>query len=153
MKTEEKRIAQRIVLGGVVIKEGRVLILQRHNDEAIYPNMWELPSGKRENLESSEVALVREVREESGLDVEALAPISTFDYQVERHDELHDSTQINFLVRPINSKEVSLSNEHQAFAWAAPEEINNYDITDSTKDVIRKAFEIILKLDLQNRGL
>ncbi|MDO8471386.1 MAG: NUDIX domain-containing protein [bacterium] len=148
MNTESKKVVPKIILGGVVVKDGKVLILQRHKDEEIYPNMWELPSGKRENLESSEASLVREVREESGLDVEVLAPISTFDYQVEKSDEIQDSTQINFLVRPVNSKEVLLSSEHQAFAWIAPEEINNYGITDATKGVIKKAFEMLSKLGL-----
>jgi len=51
---EQKKIVQKIVLGGVVIKDGKILILQRHKDEDVYPNMWELPSGKREPLEPSE---------------------------------------------------------------------------------------------------
>lgn len=153
MNAKDKKIVQKVVLGGVVARGEKVLILQRHKNERVYPGMWELPSGKRENLESSEASLVREVREESGLDVEMLALVSVFDYQVEKHDELHDSTQINFLVKPLDSKDVSLGSEHQAFAWITPEEIDSFNITEATRDVIKKAFEIIPKLDLQNRGL
>jgi len=146
MSEQNKKIVQKIVLGGVVMKDGRVLILQRHKNEDVYPNMWELPSGKREPLEPSENSLIREVREESGLDVKTVIPFSVFDYQIEKPDEIRDSTQINFLVTPANDKDVVLSEEHQAFVWIIRDEIDKYDLTEATKNVIQKAFEIINKL-------
>ncbi len=146
MNEQNKKIIQKIVLGGVVLKDGKVLILQRHKDEDVYPNMWELPSGKREPLEPSEESLIREVKEEAGLDVKIMMPFSVFDYQIEKPDEIRDSTQINFLVTPTNNKDVVLSEEHQALAWITREEINKYNLTEATKNVIQKAFEIINKL-------
>lgn len=142
---EQKKIVQKIVLGGVVIKDGKILILQRHKDEDVYPNMWELPSGKREPLEPSETQLIREVREETGLDVKIIMPFSVFDYQIEKPDEIRDSTQINFLVAPF-SDNIILSEEHQSFAWITKEEIDKYELTEATKGVIKKAFEIIDKI-------
>ncbi|MEK7128761.1 MAG: NUDIX hydrolase [Patescibacteria group bacterium] len=146
MNEQNKKIVQKIVLGGVVMKEGKVLILQRHKNEDIYPNMWELPSGKREPFELSENSLIREVREETGLDVKIVIPFSVFDYQIEKPDEIRDSTQINFLVTLVNNQVVVLSEEHQEFAWITREEIDKYDITEATKNVIQEAFEIINKL-------
>ncbi len=148
MNQQNKKIIQKIVLGGVVIKEGKILILQRHKDEDVYPNMWELPSGKREPLEPSEDSLIREIKEEAGFDVKIIMPFSVFDYQIEKPDEIRDSTQINFLVTPENDKEVELSDEHQAFAWVTKDEIDKYELTDATKNVIRKAFEVVAKLAL-----
>jgi len=148
MNQQNKKIIQKIVLGGVVIKKRKTLILQRHKDEDVYPNMWELPSGKRELLEPSEDSLIREVKEESGLDVKIIMPFSVFDYQIEKPDEIRDSTQVNFLVTPANDKKVKLSEEHQAFAWIAKDEIDKYELTDATKNVIRKAFEVAAKLAL-----
>lgn len=148
MNQQNKKIIQKIVLGGVVIKEGKILILQRHKDEDIYPNMWELPSGKREPLEPSEDSLIREVKEEAGLEVNILMPFSVFDYQIEKPDEIRDSTQVNFLVTPANNAQVELSKEHQAFAWVTKDEIDKYELTDATKNVIRKAFEVAAKLAL-----
>jgi 8-oxo-dGTP diphosphatase len=136
---------QKIVLGGVVIKDGKILILQRHEDEDVYPNMWELPNGKREPLEPSETSLIREVREETGLDVKIIMPFSVFDYQIEKPDEIRDSTQINFLVAPL-SDNIILSEEHQSFAWITKEEIDKYELSEATKGVIKKAFEIIDKI-------
>lgn len=146
MIDQNKKIVQKIVLGGVVIKNGKVLILQRHKNEDVYPNMWELPSGKREALEPSENSLIREIKEEAGLDVKILLPFSVFDYQIEKPNEIRDSTQINFLVTPTDDTNVVLSDEHQAFAWIAPEEIDQYELTDAAKNVIRKSFEVMTKI-------
>ncbi|MBI5913188.1 NUDIX domain-containing protein [Candidatus Azambacteria bacterium] len=144
----QKKIVQKVVLAGVVMNEGKILILQRHSGEDVYPGIWELPSGKREALELSEESLAREVKEESGLDIKIISPFSMFDYQIEKPDEIRDSTQINFLVIPINNPEVILSSEHQAFVWIGVDEIDRYDITEDTKKVIKKGFEFALLLKL-----
>jgi len=72
-------------------------------------------------------------------------PFSVFDYQIEKPDEIRDSTQINFLVAPF-SDNIILSEEHQSFAWITKEEIDKYELTEATKGVIKKAFEIIDKI-------
>ena len=143
-----KKIVQKIVLAGFIVRSGKVLILQRGKEEESYPNIWELPSGRKEPLESSEAALLREIKEESGLDVRIICPFSVFNYQIEKEDEICDSTQISFIVVPIVDGEahVVLSSEHQAFAWISKEEIDRYDITDATKEVMRRGFEILPKI-------
>src|SRR3989338_8118247 len=141
MTNKDKKIIQKIVLAGVIIEDGKVLILQRSQNENVYPGMWELPSGKREPPEPSEDSLVREIKEETGLNVKPVMPFSVFDYQVEKPEEIRDSTQINFLVTTTNNNNVILSQEHQAFAWITMEDIEKYDITDATNNVIKKALE------------
>ena len=138
----DKKIVQKIILGGVVVKDNRVLIIQRSADEEAYPNLWEIPSGKREPFEKSEDAVVREVKEETGLDVEVVMPISVFEFKVEKPDEIRDATQINFLVKLKGDQEVKISDEHQNFAWITKDEIDNYEISRETKDVVKKVFEL-----------
>lgn len=144
---KHKPIIQKIVLAGVIIKNNKVLILQRSKDEDIFPNMWELPSGKREFLETSENSLIREVKEETGLDIEVVMPFFVFDYQIEKPEEIRDSTQINFLARLINyNQKIKLSSEHQNFAWIGKNEIDQYELSEKTKQVIQRAFELMQKL-------
>ena len=138
----DKPIIQKIIVGGIVIKDNKVLIIQRSADEESYPNLWELPSGKREPLESSDIAITREVKEETNLNVKVIKPVSIFEFKNEKPTEIRDSTQINFLVEYV-SGEVKLSSEHQNSTWITKDELEEYKVSEETKGVIKKAFENI----------
>ena len=143
---EEREILHifQIVVAAVIVKEGRVLLLQRKDDEKVYPGLWELPSGKREFNETSIEALVREVKEETGLSIAVQRPISIFEYTVETPTEVRDTTQINFLVYPTNLQEVVEINkeEHQAARWFAAEELLSLqNISEETRKCALMALE------------
>jgi len=57
------------VSAGLVFRDGKLLITQRHQG-AHLGGLWEFPGGKREANETFEECLVRELREELGIEVE-----------------------------------------------------------------------------------
>jgi 8-oxo-dGTP diphosphatase len=57
------------VSAGLVFRAGKLLITQRHAD-AHLGGLWEFPGGKREGDETFEECLIRELREELGIEVE-----------------------------------------------------------------------------------
>ena len=61
--------ARKLVVAALVREPGRILMSRRRADQAM-PNLWEFPGGKVEPGEHPEAALVREVREELGCDIE-----------------------------------------------------------------------------------
>lgn len=63
-----------IVVAGVLFEGGRVLLTQRKSG-AHLEGLWELPGGKVEPDEDPRDALVRELREELGIEVQVGAPI------------------------------------------------------------------------------
>jgi len=134
-----KPVIQKIVVAGVLINDNKVLIIQRAENDS-FPGLWEIPSGGREPLEKTTEGVKREVKEETGLDVEVDSPVGVFDFTNEREDAIRDATQISFLVKPVGKLEVKLSNEHQAFAWVTKEELDNYNLSPETKQIILKAF-------------
>lgn len=135
-----KKIVEKIAVGGIIIQNGKVLILQRGSDDNYLPSLWEIPSGKREPSEKTVDACEREVEEETGLKVKVGNQIGIFKYKVEKPEQIRDVTQINFLVKPVGESGVKLSSEHQNFAWIREDEIDKYNITKETKEIIRKAF-------------
>ncbi len=64
-------------VGAVVVEQGRVLLVRRGNEPM--KGRWSLPGGLLELGESLTAGVVREVREETGLDVEVVELIELLD--------------------------------------------------------------------------
>ena len=137
-----KKIVERIAVAGIIIQDGKVLILQRGNSDEYLPGLWEIPSGKREPSEKTIDGCKREVGKETGLEVEVGKMVGSFKYRVEKSDETRDVTQINFLVKPIGEVKVKLSSEHKNYAWIREDEIDKYNISKETKEIIKKSFQV-----------
>jgi 8-oxo-dGTP diphosphatase len=67
------------VVAGVLECDGKILICQRRRDQP-HPLKWEFPGGKLEAGESPETALVRELREELGIEAEAGQEIMRYEF-------------------------------------------------------------------------
>jgi 8-oxo-dGTP diphosphatase len=63
----------RLVVAGILVREGRLLMSRRPAGGA-WPGLWELPGGKVEDGETPEQALVREWREELDVTPVAVSP-------------------------------------------------------------------------------
>jgi len=67
------------VVAGVLERDRRILICRRRADQP-HPLKWEFPGGKLEPGESPETALVRELREELGIESEASPEIMRYEF-------------------------------------------------------------------------
>jgi len=96
---------------------GRVLLLKRAVDDPINPGKWDLPGGALDPGETFDRALRREAREETGMLVTLrhVAGAGELDLPTKR---------IAYLVMACDADrtEVSLSPEHEAYAWVEPGE-------------------------------
>ncbi|MFB6641481.1 methyltransferase, FxLD system [Streptomyces chartreusis] len=53
----------------VLLRNGAVLLGKRHPNSAFAPSTWHLPAGHREDMEAAISCMVREAKEETGLDI------------------------------------------------------------------------------------
>ncbi|MGH3383907.1 MAG: NUDIX domain-containing protein [Nocardioidaceae bacterium] len=126
---------QQLVVGGVVQQENTVLLLRRP-DSDFMGGIFELPSGKVEVGERLDSALIREVKEETDLDVSAIRDfLGSFDY---RSGSGKRSRQFNFALEVSTPGPVRL-HEHDDYVWVSIDD--EPPVTDAVKVVIQKYLE------------
>ncbi len=118
------------VVGAVIVNDDKVLVLTRKSDDFM-GGIDELPSGNLEPNESIYDALIREVKEETNLDVESvLSFINTFDYLSSSGKK---ARQYNFAIKVKNINNIILT-EHDSYKWEPLSSIkNNPNITNEVK--------------------
>jgi 8-oxo-dGTP diphosphatase len=120
---------QQLVVGGIVHDHDRVLLLKRPADDFM-GGIYELPSGKVEPGEALDAALVREVKEETGLDVDGIDTyLGSFDYQ---SGSGKTSRQFNFVVTVAATEPVVLQ-EHDEHIWSDLD--GELPVTDAVQQV------------------
>jgi 8-oxo-dGTP diphosphatase len=67
------------VVAGILEREGKILICRRRADQP-HALKWEFPGGKLERGESPEAALVRELREELGIESSAGVELMRYEF-------------------------------------------------------------------------
>jgi 8-oxo-dGTP pyrophosphatase MutT (NUDIX family) len=103
----------------LVAGDWRVLVLQRAAD-AIRPGSWETVYGKIDSGERPEQAAVRELREEAGLELNALYNVTVSSFFL--HATQTIQMAIVFASFVASDSEVVLSDEHQRFEWLSVDE-------------------------------
>lgn len=112
-----------VAVGAVIehVPTGRILLMQRASTADYAPGLWEDLTGRMKQFEEPEDALRREVREETGLEIEVVKPIKVFHlYRGERTAE-NELVGIVFWCTT-QSDRVTLSHEHQDYRWVQPRE-------------------------------
>lgn len=131
-----------VAVGAVVEhrKTGKILLLQRSVDN-FRPNIWEVGYGRLDQGEDPEVGLRREWKEETGIiDLEVVALLSNW------HLFRGDATPENELVGmtywcTTATDAITLSSEHQDFAWVTPEEAMSLVTEPTIKSDIERYVE------------
>jgi len=115
-----------------IIRDGKkILICQRAADDEC-DMLWEFPGGKRENGETLEECIIREIREELELDIKILGVFTRSIYY-------YNNNEIYFTVfnTEISSGVLSL-NVHNAAEWVTVEEMTGYKFMPADIEFVRK---------------
>jgi ADP-ribose pyrophosphatase YjhB (NUDIX family) len=135
-------------VGGVVIHEGRALLIRRGS--APLKGEWSIPGGLLEVGETLEQGVVRELAEETGLEVQVIELIEVFE-RIFPAPPSADGTpgdpwrpQYHFVILDylceIHGGTIAAASDALEFAWAREEDLMKFDVTVAVKRVMRKAF-------------
>ena len=111
--------------------DGRVLIAQRPEGKNL-AGLWEFPGGKIETGERPEQTLIRELREELGIEVKesCLAP---FTFASHSYADFHLLMPL-YVCRRWEGTPQPL--EHQAIKWLRPREMADYPMPPADRPLI-----------------
>lgn len=101
--------------------DGRVLLAQRPKGKSL-AGLWEFPGGKVEPGETPEVALIRELKEELGIDTwrSCLAPLT---FASHSYEDFHLLMPL-FACRRWDG--IATAQEGQTLAWVRPNQLPGY---------------------------
>ena len=106
--------------------DGRVLLAQRPAGKFM-AGLWEFPGGKIEANETPEIALIRELHEELGIDTSksCLAPLSFASHHYDDGDDFHLLMML-FVCRRWRGRPQPM--EGGSLRWVHPQQLRNYQM-------------------------
>ena len=99
----------------IIVNNDKFLAITRHDEDDFMAGSVDLPGGKLEFGEEPAHGLVREVKEETGLDIDVIAPIRTWTFMRDKNTQVVGMT---FLCEKIGGSE-RLSKEHSGLRWVS----------------------------------
>jgi 8-oxo-dGTP pyrophosphatase MutT (NUDIX family) len=142
----------RVTATAIIHKEGKYLIVKRNPDRGVFPGRWSLPGGGLEMNDyigtpktttdawyfAIENSLKREVKEETGLEVDNLKYLLSLTFI------RPDNIPVVVLSYYCNWKggEVKLNQENTDYQWVTFEEAKNYDLVEGILQEIEMANKI-----------
>ncbi len=120
-----------VVAVALVDTDGRVLIAQRPEGKQL-AGLWEFPGGKVERGERPEAALIRELKEELGIDVKesCLAP---FVFTSHAYETFHLLMPLYLCRRWSGTVE---AREHAALKWVRPDRLRDYPMPPADEPLV-----------------
>jgi A/G-specific adenine glycosylase len=118
-RNQSKPVPVYKIATGVVRRRGKILITKR-KPEGLLGGLWEFPGGKRQPGESAAEACIREIREETGLEVEVESQLTSV-----KHTYSHFKITMDVFLCRSQSGPVKLGGP-VAFRWIRTSEITDF---------------------------
>ena len=140
MKARREYPSRPLVGAGAVVYNGSEVLLVKRK---FPPNegLWSLPGGLVELGERVQDAAVREVGEETGLEVvlEGILDVGTDIHFDSRRRPKYHYVLVDYLARPV-AGQVKLNAESSAFGWFTAKQARRLDMSDGTRKVLELHF-------------
>lgn len=129
----------RVAVGVVVFKENNVLLVLRGKPPS--QNLWSIPGGSVILGETLQEAAEREIKEETGLRIDAREPIHTFDV-IDRND--NGDVRFHYVIVDLLADYVSGTlrpgDDAIDVRWASSKDIQHLKISEATRNLLNQRF-------------
>ena len=109
-------------------KDGKILCAKRNPDKS-QGGKWEFPGGKPEEGETLEGALMREIREELGIDIRVLRLFA---------QSITGDIELAVFSCELVADKPSTSTDHSELRWLKEEELSGLDWAEADKPALKK---------------
>jgi ADP-ribose pyrophosphatase YjhB (NUDIX family) len=127
-----------LAVSAAIFRDGKVLIVRRRRAPA--KDLYTLPGGGVELGETLEQAVIREVREETSLDIE---PVELVGFRQAIARDAAGRVERHFVILPFAARytggEISLNEELSEAAWRAPATLGALKTTEGLAEVVAAA--------------
>jgi len=123
----------------LIFRDGEILLVERGQEPL--KGYWSIPGGIVETGELLKDGIQREVREETGLEVDVVSMFEIFERIMPDADgkpEYH-YVLIDYVCRPVGGT-LEPASDVSGAAWVSEQNLSGYRLTEGTLGVIQRAF-------------
>jgi len=133
-------------VGAIIICDGKILLEKRKNEPG--RGKWSIPGGLVELGESVEQTAIREVKEETGLEVEKPEHIDVVDNVVrdESGEIKYHFVIIDYFVK-LNGGTLKAATDAEELRWVTFDEVEKYDLTITFRAFFQRNRQKLKKLN------
>jgi 8-oxo-dGTP diphosphatase len=110
---------------------GRYLLIRRSLDSKHWPGAWDLPGGKVDPGEDFDVAMCREVLEETGLHIQLEGIVGAVELDLE-----HVTVAALVMEASVPSGDIQLSSEHGSYEWIPRKDLAECDFCNALNGLV-----------------
>ena len=124
-------------VGAIILDGDQILLEKRKNSPG--KGKWAVPGGLVELGENVEQAVIREVKEETGLEVDEPRLVDVVNYVSlgERGAVMYHYVIIDYLVT-VKSGKLKAASDADALKWVPFNEVDEYDLTESFRQFFQR---------------
>jgi 8-oxo-dGTP diphosphatase len=123
----------------LIFNQGKVLVIRESPKykEGAHIGKYDFPGGRLKSGEKFNESVIREIKEETGLDIKIRKPFFINEYRPIVHGETWQITRI-FFKCDSKTKEINLSKDHDDFKWINPEEYKDNKVIENLHEVFEE---------------